>query len=891
MMRTRLLMLLAIVLLAPATATAETPNIVFILADDMGYGDPGCNNPESKTPTPNIDRLAADGVRFTDAHAPGALCVPSRYGLLTGRHPMRARLRPGREACIEEDRLTLASMLRARGYRTAMIGKWHLGFDDARDHDWTEPATGGPVDRGFDTYFGIPASLDIPPYFYVRDRTAVAAPTDTIAASATDGWSPIQGAFWRAGGVAPGFDHAQVLPRLTDEAVSVIDEHRVDDGPLFLYVALPAPHTPWLPLPPYRGQTDAGMYGDFVLQVDDTVGRILGALDRRGLRDDTLVVFSSDNGPVWYDADEARFGHRSTGLLRGMKADAWEGGHRVPFVARWPGAIPADSVSHQTLCLTDMMATFASIVGTSLPPDAGEDSYDMLPALRGATAPVRDVTLHKKGATAIRAGRWKLITHLGSGGFSKPGRVDPAPGGPGGQLYDLDADPGETNNRWSDEPAVVARLEARLERARAQPRLAPRHGGTNFIVILADDLGYGDLSVYDGWVATPHLERMAAEGITFTDFHTSGVVCSPTRAGLVTGRYQQRAGIPAVINADPKLATHRVGLQAEEHTFAELLGSAGYRTAIFGKWHLGYLPKHNPVHHGFERFRGFVSGNVDYASHFDRMGTHDWWDDDERVPEAGYLTHLITEHAVRFIDERAGEPFCLYVPHGAVHTPIQATGDPAMRGPDTGTIERRRRQTVRLMTTALDESVGAILDAVERNGLASRTLVLFLSDNGGAAHMRNDPLRGRKGTLFEGGHRVPALAWWPGRVEPGTRTDALCSSLDVMPTMLDLAGVAAPLDRPLDGVSLSPVLFDGAAPPRRLFWNGKAMRDGDWKLVFRPKEGTAPMLFDLSVDLAEQNDLAAEHPERVEAMLAALAAWRDDVHAHATPQPDVRPAD
>ncbi|MHC5004703.1 MAG: sulfatase-like hydrolase/transferase, partial [Planctomycetota bacterium] len=673
--------MLATIALASGLACAEPPerpNIVFILADDMGYGDAGCYNADSKAPTPHIDRLGREGIRFTDAHAPGAVCVPSRYGLMTGRYPMRAVLRPGRQACIPEGRMTIASLLRDNGYRTAMIGKWHLGFDDGPDLDWSRPLAGGPVDRGFDTFFGIPASLDIPPYYFIRDRTPVAPPTDTIPASATEGWSPIQGAFWRAGGVAPGFDHEQVLPMLGREAEGVIDRWGDGSEPFFLYVALTAPHTPWLPLPEFRGRSGAGLYGDFVAQVDDTVGRILDALDRNGLRDDTLVFFSSDNGPVWYEADETRFGHRAVGPLRGMKADAWEGGHRVPFVARWPGRIPAAATTHETLCFTDMLATVAAVVGATVPTDAGDDSFDMLPALLGAEldGPIREATVHKQAGTAIRAGRWKLINHLGSGGFSRPGRVDPVDGGPTGQLYDLEADPGETRNLWMDEPEVVARLLELLRRQREQGRTAPVSERPNFVVILADDMGYGDSSVYGGWIETPSLARMASEGLTFTDFHTSGVVCSPTRAGLVTGRYQQRAGIPAVINADPALASHHRGLQPEEVTFAELLSDAGYRTAIFGKWHLGYFPEHNPVRHGFERFRGFVSGNIDYTSHYDRMQKHDWWDGEQTVEEAGYLTHLLTDHAVRFIDEHADEPFCLYVPHGAMHTPLQAADSP-----------------------------------------------------------------------------------------------------------------------------------------------------------------------------------------------------------------------
>jgi len=459
-----------------AARAADKPNVVVILADDMGYGDPSCYNPSSKIETPHIDRLAREGMRFTDVHAPGSLCVPSRYGLLTGRYPFRkGRLRPGREAVITAGRATIASVLRDAGYATAMIGKWHLGFDDARSPDWSK-LTGGPVDRGFDSFFGIPASLDIPPYCFVRDRGAVKPPADIIEASGPKGrpgevWTKIQGAFWRRGKVAAGFHHADVLPRFTREATDYIGRRaKLADGqPFFLYVALPAPHTPWLPLERFRGKSGAGLYGDFVLQVDDTVGRILAALDANGLAKDTLVFFTSDNGPVWYPKDVARLGHSAAGELRGMKADAWEGGHRMPFIARWPGHVEAESTSDQTLCFVDMMATLAAIAGVEVPTGAGEDSCNFLPVLLGtATKPVRTTTILKQGATVVRQGRWKLITHLGSGGFSRPRRVAPSPGGPKGQLYDLDTDLGETKNLWTEKPEIVERLLNALAAERAR---------------------------------------------------------------------------------------------------------------------------------------------------------------------------------------------------------------------------------------------------------------------------------------------------------------------------------------------------------------------------------------------------------------------------------------
>ncbi len=458
-----------------AVHAADAPHIVFILADDMGYGDPGCYNPNSKIPTPHIDRLARQGMRFTDAHAAGAVCHPSRYGLMTGRSPFRADTSPWRRRpVIAEDRMTIASLLESRGYRTAMVGKWHLGF---KENGYTNPLPGGPVDRGFDTFFGIRASTDIPPYFYIRNDRAVAPPTEHIDENHSEGWSPVQGAFWRAGGIAPGMKLHDVLPRFTDEAVKVIEGHRkiAARQPLMLYLAYPAPHTPWLPSAEFQGRSQAGMYGDFTAMVDAMIGRVLEAIDEAGMADDTLVMFSSDNGPVWYDKDIERFGHDSAGGLRGMKGDAWEAGHRMPFIVRWPGKVKPGSVSDQTICFTDMLATFAAVVGADLPEHAGPDSCSVLPVLLGTQPedkPIRGplVTPSANGTLIVRSGRWKLITTLGSGGFSKPARVAKKSDGPKGQLYDLAVDRAETTNVYLRHPNVVQRLEKELASVRGADR-------------------------------------------------------------------------------------------------------------------------------------------------------------------------------------------------------------------------------------------------------------------------------------------------------------------------------------------------------------------------------------------------------------------------------------
>ena len=429
----------------------------------------------------------------------------------------------------------------------------------------------------------------------------------------------------------------------------------------------------------------------------------------------------------------------------------------------------------------------------------------------------------------------------------------------------------------------------------------PARRRPNIVVIMADDLGYGDLSSYDGWIETPALDAMASEGVRFTDFHSSGAVCSPTRAGLLTGRYQQRAGIPNVIYANPAWNRHH-GLQPRETTIAELLGAEGYATGIVGKWHLGYRVQTNPLRQGFDVFHGYVSGNVDYFSHVDGFGNHDWWDGESNREEPGYVTHLINDHAVAFMEEQAtaARPFFLYVAHEAPHFPYQGPDDAAVRVvgeriPETREPEQVRR-AYREMVEEMDIGIGVILDALRRLELAGRTFVFFLSDNGATPAGSNGPLRGFKTSLWEGGHRVPAIAWWPGVIGAAATTGAVMTSIDLAATVLDVADVLPPEDRPLDGVSLLPHLLGGAAPDDRpLFWAYQqarrpveqlAMRHGPWKLIVNGPDGPEVVaLYDLDEDPGETTNLAADEPERVAAMGAALDNWRFEVEEDATVQP------
>jgi len=458
------------------------PNIIFIMADDMGYGDIQAYNSDSKIDTPNLNQLAKQGMRFTDAHAPAGLCVQTRYGLLTGQYPFRTTLKERTDPCIKEEQLTLPGMLKKAGYDTAMLGKWHLGFVGGKDKaDYSQGLHGGPKDRGFDYFFGIPASLDIPPYYWIQNRKPLLAPTETIGDNFSDGWTRIQGAFWRKGRVAPGFVHAEVLPTISRRANFFLDTRAQlppkTRKPFFLYLPLPAPHTPWLPGKRFTGKSNASMYGDFVMMVDDMVGQIMKRLEQHGMADDTLLVFTSDNGPVWYPADTERLGHSSTGSLRGMKADSYEGGHRVPFIVRWPSQTPASTVNEHLICHTDMLATLAVLTGQEVPIGQAQDSINQSPLLfmPKLEEPPRNtlITSNNPKYFGVRMGQWKMITGLGSGGFTQPRDLKPSEGGPTGQLFNLSEDLSETNNLWQKHPEIVKQLESILRQSKEAGKPQP----------------------------------------------------------------------------------------------------------------------------------------------------------------------------------------------------------------------------------------------------------------------------------------------------------------------------------------------------------------------------------------------------------------------------------
>ncbi|MCP4046709.1 MAG: arylsulfatase [Gammaproteobacteria bacterium] len=460
--------------IAPDAETVSPPNIVIILADDMGMGDVGAYNAASKVPTPGLDTLAASGMRFTDAHSPSSVCTPTRYALLTGRYAWRSSLKKGvlkgyDPLLIDPARRTIATMLHEQGYATAAIGKWHLGLGDQEVTDYSKPLTPGPNDVGFDYFFGIPASLDFAPYTFVEDnRVYTSFDGDEVDDSERRRYGG-EG-FWRAGPIARDFAHIDVLPQIMEHSVDYIrDQANSDsDQPFFLYVPLSAPHTPWMPTPEFIGRSEAGYYGDFVAQVDHTVKQIINALEETGVSDNTIVVFTSDNGARWLPEDNEQWGHRANMGNRGQKADIHEGGHRIPMIVSWPGKISPDTETGHLTTLADLYATIADVAGVEPGPEDGEDSESVLPTLLGEGQAQRAFVVHHsaRGMFALRAGDWKLIEGLGSGGFTKPAVIEPEEGGPAGQLYNLAEDPTEETNLYLERPDVVENLTLILQETR-----------------------------------------------------------------------------------------------------------------------------------------------------------------------------------------------------------------------------------------------------------------------------------------------------------------------------------------------------------------------------------------------------------------------------------------
>ncbi len=492
---------LAVASVGAATA-AEKPNIIFILCDDMGYGDVSFLDDNSKIRTDNLDQMAREGVYFSDAHSSSSVSTPTRYGILTGRYNWRSSLKQSvlggySPALISPDRSTMASMLKSAGYTTGYIGKWHLGWDWAvlegseydeptfdyntmsfDNVDYTKKVENGPTTRGFDYSYGFNGSLDMPPYVYIENDMPTAVPRKMTVRKGTA--PDDKGGWWRVGPTADDFEHWDVLPHLVDKAGEFIQEKAQGDEPFFLYLPLPAPHTPILPTKEYLGKSGIGRYGDFVLMVDDMIGRVLQSVKDAGVDENTIVVFTTDNGCSTAADIPAMIalGHYPNSIYRGNKADLFDGGHRVPCILRWPAKVKHHEVA-QTVCQTDFFATFAAVAGYNVQDDEAEDSYNLLPAITAKrdVKPIREATIHHSitGEFTIRQGDWKLLQSCSSGGWSYPRPADAEKMGdlPPVQLYNMKDDPSEQTNLYDKYPEKVKELTELLKRYIQDGRSTP----------------------------------------------------------------------------------------------------------------------------------------------------------------------------------------------------------------------------------------------------------------------------------------------------------------------------------------------------------------------------------------------------------------------------------
>lgn len=471
-MRLGIIILLVAILTSCNQSYTKEPNIIFILADDLGYGDVSCYNSDSKIITSNIDNLATQGVMFTDAHTSSSVCTPTRYGILTGRYNWRSTLKQSvlngySKALIPQQRETIASYLKNRGYTTAGIGKWHLGWDwrnieSGIEHiDYSKKIKNGPITLGFDYFYGFSGSLDMPPYVWVENDKPTMIPTKETVDTGKQSW-------WRVGPTSDDFSHQQVLTEIQEKSVRFIKENADGVQPFFLYIPLPAPHTPILPTGEYVGKSGLdNPYGDFVLMVDGVVGEIMKTLEKKGISENTIVFFTSDNGcsPEADFEQLATKGHDPSYIFRGHKADIYEGGHRVPFIVSWKGKVSSGK-SEQLVCTTDFFATVADVINKNIDDNIAEDSYSLLSSLGLKSDKLkRESIVHHSidGSFAYRKGNWKVCFSSGSGGWSDPKpNSKEAENLPMVQLYDLSNDIAEQYNLQADYPEIIGQYRYEL---------------------------------------------------------------------------------------------------------------------------------------------------------------------------------------------------------------------------------------------------------------------------------------------------------------------------------------------------------------------------------------------------------------------------------------------
>jgi arylsulfatase A len=874
---------------APARAADPPPNFVVIFIDDLGYGDIGPFGATAQK-TPHLDRMAAEGMRLTSFYA-APVCSVSRAQLLTGCYGLRVGVPavyfPAGPEGLHPVEVTIAERLKALGYATACVGKWHLG-------DQPEFL---PTRQGFDRYYGIPYSNDMQRVStetgarvvpLLRDEKVEELLTDEMQTA--------------------------IVEKSTAEAVRFIEEAK--DKPFFLYLPHTAVHAPIVPGKRFQGKSQNGKFGDWVEEVDWSVGEILGALERLGIDDKTLVIFTSDNGPWVSVVGDAT----TAGPLRGSKGSTWEGGVRVPTIARWPGRIPPGSSCDAVAGTIDILPTCVRLAGGTVPSEPVIDGRDMSGLLvGGACQAPREAHYYflGNGLQAVRKGRWKLAVAPQAAGMGKKNAQAAVPASlDAPRLYDLDADVGETTDVAKTHPEVVAELEALVvamqqdlgpngsgrrpagsvanprtlyptvpqppKQNKKQQRTAKAASATrpNIVLFLADDLGYGELGCYGNTAAiTPNLDRFAAEGLRLTDCHSAGSVCSPSRSALLTGRTPYRNGVFTWI--PEKSPIH---LRTSELALPKLLHEAGYQTCHVGKWHLNGLfndPRQpQPSDHGYDWWlatQNNAAPSHAFPENFVRNGLGIGKVDDYSAP-------FIAQEAATWLETKRdpAKPFFLAVWAHEPHYPIASADRYEKLHAQIADPEER---TYRANVTQLDDAFGMVMRALEKIGATDSTLVFFTSDNGpegagdkGPGRGLTGGLRGRKRSMYEGGHRVPGIFRWPAQIDPGTVSDLPMIGSDFFPTALEAAGLTPPAGRTLDGVDVS-----GAAvhAPRPLYWRWGgfvAYREGPWKIVV-DEALEKPELYDLGEDRAETTDLAAREAERLAAMMARLRTLQGEIEA------------
>jgi arylsulfatase A len=933
-------------LLALLAADAPRPNIIVFNVDDMGYADVGCFGSKLNR-TPNVDRLAAEGMKLTCFYA-APVCSPSRAAMMTGCYPKRVGipqvLFPGNAIGINSEETTLAELLKAQGYATICIGKWHLG-------DQPEFL---PTRHGFDHYFGLPYSNDMGP---AEDgaRAGIGQPKakNLDAKQKRRGHPPLP--LLRDEKVVERVyakEQATLTRRYTEEAVKFIRAQTAGGkaAPFFLYLPHTAVHVPLYPGEEFRGKSPNGIYSDWVEEVDWSLGQVVDAVRAAGVAERTLVIFTSDNGGTPRAVNAP---------LRGFKGSTLEGGMREPTVVWWPGKIAAGSTTGAVTSNMDLVPTLTKLAGGTLPANRKFDGHDIWPLLSGQTKDTPYEAFYYFQANrlnAVRSGPWKL--ELASG-----------------KLYNLETDIGEATDVAAANAAVASKLQVLAEKAKAdlggegvgpgcrppgrvqnarpiidhdgnvragsqallgnpcpevplpvnskqsfensraqaelghedKPGLVPAKNRPNIVVILADDLGYGDLACYGATkIATPHCDRLAREGRRFTDAHSPSAVCSPTRFGLLSGCYPWRE------NRVPRhlLAGETFVFRDGEPTVASVLKTAVYATGCVGKWHLGVQRgtaidfnrplEPGPNAAGFDYYFGCINSHNQApfvlvendkilgrrpGDKIEIRGNREQTSG-PKLRDENALEAEQAAKAALFIEKNREGPFFLYYPTAAVHGPI--TPGKAWQG-------KSRAGEYGDYVQEFDWAVGEVLAALDRLKLADNTIVVVTSDNGAVAtaggrfgHNGNSPLRGSKGTAYEGGHRVPFLVRWPGRVPAGTTSDETICHVDLLATLCAALAIELPADAGPDSWNVLPAwLGERRERPLReaticVSQNVAeiTIRQGPWKLIVRRTEvdatGAAQTdeLYNLADDPAETTNLVSRQAEKVRDLRGLLARYR-----------------